>query len=68
MVDYTPGDSLSPYSHWEAISAEGSKELCEMLNKIKVPHKVMFITTQGSRHIAYIVFSKKPRIKKVNRR
>lgn len=59
------GDSLSPYAHWQEFIADDPAKLVEILNSIKVPHKVIGFNSYGTRQVAYVVFTRKPRIKKI---
>jgi hypothetical protein len=58
------GDSLSVYKNIEFISADSPEDLRSILAAIKLPYSIVAMYSQGSKHFAWIVPSRKV-IKKI---
>lgn len=53
------GDSLSQYKNIDFILADDPEQLRVAIASIKLPFKIIAIYSQGSKHVAWIVPSRK---------
>lgn len=58
------GDTLSPYPNLDVLVGDSADALKALLLQIRLPHKIHFIYSQGTRHYAWVT-TERPLNKKV---